>query len=249
MPTEAPVLFPLAGKAVKLARVLAAPSYARALLRTRTAAAVEHEALLRRLAPATVIDVGANKGQFALAARRALPDATLHAFEVLPGPLATLRRNFDGDASFTAHALALSDAAGEATFHVASREDSSSLLGVGAAQEAVFDVREASAIRVPTARLDGLGLVEACVAPVLLKLDVQGAELQVLRGAEAVLDRLSHIYAECSYVELYQGQALFPEVRAWLEARDFVFRSAFNTHHDPKLGPVQADMLFQRAPA
>jgi FkbM family methyltransferase len=240
------LLFPLAAKALKLVRVLAVPAYARAFLKTRTAAAVEHEALLHQLAPATVIDVGANKGQFALAARRALPQAILHAFEVLPGPLAILRRNLSGDAHFTAHALALSDAAGEAKFHVASREDSSSLLGVGAAQEAVFDVREARAIRVKTARLDDLGLVETCPGPILLKLDVQGAELQVLRGAEGVLDRIALIYVECSYVELYEGQALFPEVRAWLEARGFRFEAAYNTHSDPKLGPVQADMLFRK---
>ena len=42
----------------------------------------------------------------------------------------------------------------------------------------------------------------------LLKIDVQGFELDVLQGCEDILNRFSHLYIECSFIELYEGQAL-----------------------------------------
>ena len=42
----------------------------------------------------------------------------------------------------------------------------------------------------------------------LLKIDVQGFEIEVLKGCNALINKISYIYVECSFLELYQGQAL-----------------------------------------
>ena len=53
----------------------------------------------------------------------------------------------------------------------------------------------------------------------LLKIDVQGFELNVLQGCEDILHKFSNLYIECSFFELYEGQALAHQVIAWLEKK------------------------------
>ncbi len=82
--------------------------------------------------------------------------------------------------------------------------------------------------------------------PALLKLDVQGYELEALRGCEDLLDRFAYVYAECSFVELYGGQALADEVIAWLRERGFTLRGVHNMDYDSGGRAIQADFLFVR---
>src|SRR5882762_6091377 len=84
-------LSPQLARARKLARVLQEPGYRRAL-RHGVAASTEHEAIPLRADFSTVIDIGANRGQFALFAERRFPQATVICFEPLPEPRAQLQR-------------------------------------------------------------------------------------------------------------------------------------------------------------
>lgn len=59
----------------------------------------------------------------------------------------------------------------------------------------------------------------------LLKIDVQGFELEVLQGCEDILQKFSHLYIDCSFIELYQGDALAHQIIAWLEVRNFKLSS------------------------
>ncbi|MEX0759001.1 MAG: FkbM family methyltransferase, partial [Tistlia sp.] len=87
---------------------------------------------------------------------------------------------------------------------------------------------------------------EMLPAPVLLKLDVQGFELAALEGCADRLDQVAWVYVECSYLELYEGQALAAEVEAWLAARGFRLQGRHNLLTDASGAPVQADLLFFR---
>src|SRR5437867_4670203 len=65
-------------------------------------------ALRERCGPvATILDVGANVGQFALAATAHFPDAVIHSFEPVPDVADTLRRNTEGARAITVHRVAL----------------------------------------------------------------------------------------------------------------------------------------------
>ena len=83
--------------------------------------------------------------------------------------------------------------------------------------------------------------------PALLKLDVQGFELKALKGCEELLHCFYWIYAECSFAELYEGQALADEVIAWLRERRFYLTGVYNMVYDGAGLAIQADFLFQRS--
>lgn len=141
----------------------------------------------------TVVDCGAHIGSFALmAARRAGPSGRVIAFEPGPGTLELLRENIALNAPLrlTLVPAALGEADGETTLY----------LGEGAegnpAADTVFETAGRRAVTVPRRRLDAV-LAEAGVTAVdHLKIDVEGAELQVLAGGTSVLPRTRRIVME-----------------------------------------------------
>ena len=209
------------------------------------AAAVEHIAAIELTAAGTLLDVGANKGQFSLAFRQSRPAGRIVAFEPLTGAADTFARLFAGDPDATLHRVALSDRDGSAEFHVTDRADSSSLLPPGQGQARAFGVSEETRITVPTRRLDNMVAVRDLPGPVLLKIDVQGAELSVISGC-ADFDAIDYIYSELSFVELYEGQPLFQEFAQALAARGYEMAGVFNQVWTREFGPTQADFLFRR---
>lgn len=232
----------------KLATILSVPLWRHALLRYGVAAAVEHAPVLRRLAELrTVVDIGANRGQFALAVRHYFPDARIFSFEPLPAPARVYRAVFEGDERSWLVPYALGSAAGDAVIHVSSRDDSSSLLPITNVQNEIFPgTCEAGITTVKVARLTEQVGPESIEMPALLKLDVQGFELQALKGCEDVIERFRWVYAECSFIELYSGQALAHEVIAWLRERGFVFIGSCNVVYGRDGFVVQTDCLFER---
>jgi FkbM family methyltransferase len=92
-------------------------------------------------------------------------------------------------------------------------------LGDLAAFLALPEMLEVVATRpVETVRLDDVPEVAGCQ---ILKLDIQGGELDVLRGATATLATTLMIFVEVEFVPVYVGQPLFPEVHAFLEGQGF----------------------------
>jgi FkbM family methyltransferase len=212
----------------------------------RVAPAIEHRELLRSLNCDLLLDVGANRGQFSLIARMEHPRCRIHAFEPQPGEASVYRRIFDGDALATLHELALGDQPGEADLHISRRRDSSSLLPIGELQAKLFPSTEEVGIhRVKVVTLDSQSPQWSAARRILLKLDVQGFELGVLRGAIETLRHCAYVYAECSQIPLYTGQALYPEVAAFLAGHGFQPVRQLNEQHDQgRL--IQADHLFAR---
>ena len=225
--------------------LLTRPSFAQALLLYRVAASVEHLPAIRTCAANTLLDAGANKGQFSLAFRHLRPNALIVAFEPLPEAAATFGRMFSGDDLTSLQRVALAGADGLATFHIADRADSSSLLKPGNGQERAFGVRAVSTVNVQLARLDECVDFGDLPRPILLKVDVQGGELGVFEGCKE-LGEIDFIYVELSFVELYEKQPLFDDVSAYLVARGFRLVGLFNQVSTKEFGPTQIDALFRR---
>jgi FkbM family methyltransferase len=236
----------------RVSKVLAASPHGpfRRAIRKGVLPALEHDPVLAQLPPmAAVLDVGGNVGQFSLMARRHFPTAQILSFEPLPDAGAKIRELFADDARLELFAVALSDHEGTSSFHVTAAEDSSSLLPVAARQVSEFPAtRESGTRSVPLARLDDVLADRALPdGPVLLKIDTQGTELAVLRGAEDTLRRATHAIVEVSFVELYEGQDSAGDITTFLVERGWELKAAYDVKTSVLTGePIQADLLFQR---
>jgi len=232
---------------VKILRVLWIAPYRAALLRSGVFASTEHDQILAGLALGTVIDIGANRGQFALCARRLYPAARIFSFEPLQRPAVKYRRNFDRDELATLFSVAVSDVRSSVAMHVSRWDVSSSLLPFAQAQHDNFPFTEESRQEtVSTAPLADCLDEDAIRGTALLKLDVQGYELVALKGCDALLERFKYVYVEASFIELYVGQALATDIIALLLSRGFNLKCVANLSRGKSARPIQADFLFTR---
>ncbi|MBC9879327.1 FkbM family methyltransferase [Bradyrhizobium sp. INPA01-394B] len=213
-------------------------------LRRRVMPALEHGRLLDDIKVGSLIDVGSNRGQFALLVRDRFPSAPIHAFEPLPAEADVVKSVIA--APLICHTLALGASAGEATFYVTSKRDSSSLFKPGAVQTAASGITLTSATKVRVARLSEVIDIKTLPRPILMKIDVQGGELDVLKGAEDALQLIEAIYTEVSFVTLYEGQPLASEITTFLHGRGFELRGVYNHFFAAGVGPTQADFLYVR---
>lgn len=234
-------------RSAKLIAILRVAPYRAVLLRHGVAAAVEHAEALGGLKLRTVVDVGANRGQFALFAARTYPGARIVSFEPLAVPAARFSRVFAKERRVTLHHAALGPESGRSTMHVSSHDDSSSLLPITATQGRLF--RGTNEVRTETVRTGPLSEfldVSSIEEPALLKLDVQGYELEALRACEELLDKFAYVCAEASFVELYEGQVLADDLVAWLRGRGYELVRSYGAVSDEQGRKIQTDMLFKR---
>jgi FkbM family methyltransferase len=239
----------LVRRAQKLLRLVADRRF-RAGLYHGVAATIEHAGALAGRDFASVVDVGANRGQFTVFAAGLYPQARIFAFEPLPGAYAVLERVAAGDERIRTFRAAIGPRAATAPIHVMHPDDSSSLLAPTGRQTTIFpQTRVAGTLPVEMAPLDAFVGPGDLSPPALLKLDVQGFELAALAGCASLLDRFAAVYVECSFVPLYADQPLADEVLAHLREQGFHLAGIYNLTHDRAGRAVQADFLCERRQA
>lgn len=126
-----------------------------------------------------------------------------------------------------------------------SNDDSSSLLPIGKKQSELFPhTGEKETRTTPVLPLNEAINIADITKNSLLKIDVQGFELEVLKGCLLVLDKFKYVYVECSFIELYETQALANDVSGFLIQQGFIFSGIYNVCYDDKGLAIQADFLF-----
>jgi FkbM family methyltransferase len=202
--------------------------------------------LLKSLDIDGVIDAGANRGQFTLACRLTKPRIPVVAFEPIPAEAETFKKVHDKCRHVSLIESALGETNGTATLHLSRSADSSSLLPIGKKQTELFSqTAEIGVLEVPVSRLDDNSEKWQGRRNQLLKIDVQGFELFVLKGGVETLKTCRYVYCECSEIPLYDGQALRGEVTTFLSEHGFVEEGQFNLQYDGEQ-LVQLDLLFRR---
>jgi len=197
-----------------------------------------------------VIDVGAYVGDFSVAVLAHQPWAKIHAFEPLPAPFSALLTALAPFGDVEVRNVALGRVRGEGDFLVNNFDKASSFLATGAIMDKRpwgLDFSTKETLRVPIVTLSDY-LREQNIGQVrLLKLDVQGFELEVLAGAEPVLDRIDWIYTEARLVEgVYRGAPLANDISVYLNQRGFKLQRMFGITVDDEGNMLECDMLFQR---
>jgi FkbM family methyltransferase len=198
-----------------------------------------------------VLDVGANDGGYGRALRDAGYRGDILSFEPLTQAHAALQRITSGDPRWhVAARMALGAQDTEISINIAGNSVSSSILPMNhlhaqAAPQSRYQGQEP----VPLRRLDGIddpGLGRA--TSVMLKIDTQGYEMAVLRGAESTLPRIRGVQVELSTVALYQDQPVYDEVMTFLQSRGFVLWNVIPGFVDRQSGRMlQFDGVFYRA--
>jgi FkbM family methyltransferase len=206
-------------------------------------------ATLDFLGAATVLDVGANIGQYASALRASGYTGRIVSCEPLPDAYAHLARRARNDDAWTTVRTAVGAEPGELTVNVSANSYSSSVLPmtdahVGAAPGSGY-VGTATAPVTTVADLVDAHRVDPDRA--LLKVDTQGYEAPVLDGAGSLLGRFAAVQLELSFVPLYAGQALHDELVARLAAAGYALYGLEAGFADPRTGRLlQCDGLFVR---
>ena len=167
-----------------------------------------------------IFDVGANQGQTSNKYRALFPESQIHAFEPFPDAFRVLERRNNNDRNITCNQIALGADKGRRKFHTYEASVTNSLMPFadGVADLVPMKTELNTTIEVTADTLDSYCATHKIGQIDILKMDTQGAELEILRGAQRMLEeqRISIIYSEHIFVPLYEGQAEFYEVAAEL---------------------------------
>jgi len=167
------------------------------------------------------------------------------AFEPLKGPAARYLKVFEGDTRAKLHPFAAGSEAAKADIHVAAKADSSSLLPISDLQTELHPgTEEVGTESIEVRRLDDVLTPESLTGPIFIKIDVQGYELEALRGMPKLLAAAAAVYIEVSFVPLYTGQPLASAIIDHMHSAGFEITGVDNLTFSPAGTTVQADMLF-----
>lgn len=196
-----------------------------------------------------VFDVGANTGQFARELRSVGYAGRIVSFEPVRATFAQLASNAGLDPQWDAINCALGATEGTATINVSRNTWSSSIRplakGIVQIEPAVEYVSQEL---VPMRTLDGLFANYVRDGDrVFLKLDVQGFENEVLKGASQCLRKCEGALAEASLTPVYQGEWLLDTMLHHLRTNGFTLFDVVEAFRDPNSGQLlQVDVLFWR---
>ena len=181
----------------------------------------------------TIFDIGACEGESSIRYSRLFPNANVFCFEPIPTNISLIEQNIEtfGATSVRAIEICLSDSIGEAEFHVSSGKPdefknkavdwefgnkSSSLLPPDKTLETYKWLEFKKTIKVKTTRLDTFLSSRNITRVDFAHMDVQGAELMVLRGAGEKISSVKNLWLEVEAIPLYKGQPVKKDVEAFL---------------------------------
>ena len=196
--------------------------------------------------PWTLIDVGANCGDFTAAVASLVKLKEVHAFEPQPRCCDELQRVLARVANGVLHRAAVGASSGEIELICTANSRLASVLAPEpkvAAGYAEGDFSMTSRVKVPLLRIDDV--IPAGTPVGLMKIDVQGYELPVLKGAAQTLRSTFAVLIEVNYVAHYRGGITFDALHQTIRGYGFRMFGVSAPYCGPK-GPLWADALFVR---
>lgn len=197
----------------------------------------------------TVLDIGANTGQFATFAHKLLPDCDILSFEPLSDCYAALQQAMRHAKRFRAFQAALGETEGDIDMHRSEFSPSSSVLPMGPLHAQLFPFTAKTWVeRVPVRTLDAVVADLNLRDNVLIKIDVQGYEDRVIRGGLHTVRRAKALVVEVSFRPLYESQVLFDELYEMLKELGFRYVGSMEQLQSPLDGSaIQCDAVFVNA--
>ncbi len=203
---------------------------------------------LKQVGIKTILDIGANEGQFAEKITTLLPEAKIICFEPLQEPFEKLKRKFIENKNFSFFKIALGNKEGYQKIFRNEYSPSSSILKMKSAHKNAFDfARQEFEEEIKIGKLDNIMRQIKVEKPYLVKMDVQGYETEVIDGGIKVIENASLIILETSFIELYESAPLFDSIYEKLKALNFEYIGSMEQLLMPTDGKVlQQDSIFQK---
>jgi len=222
------------------------------MIRRITRQPLLEERVVRRALAAdltTVLDIGANRGQYAQRLRSLGWTGAIHSFEPLNEIRSLVERIAARDPKHQVYPFGLGEASADMTINIASnRGASSSLLDFDSVMETDLKITCMGTETVRIERLDrALDDMDVDPGRCLLKIDTQGFERQVIEGAGARLIEFPMIFLEVSLRRNYKGEPLFDEMVAYLSEKGFQVADMEPSVFLPTGIPMQCDLLCIKA--
>lgn len=201
-----------------------------------------------------IFDVGANMGQYATMLRKDVGyRGLIVSFEPVPECIEQLHKLSESDPLWKIEPVALAEQAGTATFNVMTSNQFSSLSTPDHSKVDIFQETNIISQAIPV----NVGTVAEYYRKYLaifgfrhpfLKMDTQGNDIRVARGADDLLEEFVGLQSELSMVGIYQDSPSYIEAIQFYESRGFRL-SAFvpnNSGHFPRLIEMDCIMFNQR---
>lgn len=195
--------------------------------------------------PKCVYDIGANVGTFTLLIKAIFPNVEVHAFEPHPSLRDLFLQNTHHLKNVYFHPVAAGSQKSLMSLKVTDFVDASSFLEVTDIGNEVYNIKKVDEIIVEVEKLDEYTVANKISLPDLIKLDIQGYELEALKGVTNSLSHASYILSEVSFREIYYDQSLYHEIANFLAEHSFL-TYAFGEGIKYGVPLMQADTLFRK---
>lgn len=244
-------MYQLIQKLLSIAKIILSPKggLLYILSKARSVASFEINNSLFRLNShiKTIIDVGANIGQYASASHQFYPNAIIYSFEPVPETFEKLKANTAKTENIKVYSCALGDTEGSIDFFQNEHSHASSVLEVSTEQkEAIPSTSNYKKIEVPVHKLDDFEFPSPLLRPILLKLDVQGYEKQVLLGGENFVKNVDYLLLEMSFIRMYNDEPLFDEMHDYIKSIGYSLVGPIGSLPSDNGQIMQMDMLYKR---
>lgn len=195
----------------------------------------------------TIIDVGANEGQFIQSITRSLPGRKIYAFEPIKACYDKLVENTK-HLNVTTYNIGLSDHNGSSEINISENFVSSSILPIENLTTSLYpDSKYINKQTITLKKLDDVIDGGTLSKNILLKIDVQGYEEMVIAGGTETLKNIAIVFIEFSYQPLYEGQWLFDETYKYFTSIGFNFVGVADQINSGTTGiPLYGDAIFIR---
>lgn len=179
--------------------------------------------------PSTIFDVGANVGDITEMYNTIFPDCTIHCFEPIPGTFERLKQRHAKQQNIMYHQFAVGDCEDTVSIYETSSSGNSSVSKPTSYVRDSLDENMADSVRiVDTHLVSQITLDSFCTRNQIphidiLKMDIQGSELNALKGASKLLDaqNIRMIYCEVLFSDLYEDQCYFHELMSFLHDKKY----------------------------
>ena len=201
---------------------------------------------LRKLRINTVIDIGANVGEFTWIFSKLFSGAEIFAFEPLPNCYRQLQERTKNRNNIHCYNVGLGNEDGSMEIHESDWHPASSFREMDSLHKMNYPHSSGSKdLTVNIKRLDDVLEGEKLVDNIFIKMDVQGFEDEVIKGGNKIFSKAKVIIVEVSFEQLYKGEPLFHGLYSLLEPLGFKFAGNLKQSVNKKDGRfLQADCIF-----